>query len=226
MTKRIAVAAGATFVVGVLLVLLLTMLLSTSATDESVQSVPSPSGSNASPSGSPSPALVSNSPTPSAAGGAAASSAEPSDGSSSSRVKPRPTLGSSATAVADLPVDETLVSDVIVVDTVCGMRKETILGYAGGFDGASVDTEMLRDGVVTLSDQIQTWRQVAGTDDRIELALWYAEETEVLWRKAQVALDKLNESRADRLLMRAERRLTALDATGVSELCPTESDAP
>ena len=127
----------------------------------------------------------------------------------------------SAESFEELPVDEEIVSRMIVEDTVCGLDGDSVRVLVGAEDGAEPDVDLLRDAVITLGDQIELWRQSEDLDPRINTAIKKADNALIHWRKAVGFSDKGLTSRVSSELAKAEAQLVAMDRSAATDLCPS-----
>ena len=133
------------------------------------------------------------------------------------RSEPIPT----AESFEDLPVDEDIVSRELVEGTVCGLDSSSVRVLVGSEDGGETDLDLLRDAVITLSDQIELWKQSDDLDPRIAAAIRHAERINVHWRKALGYNDAGEKAKVKVQLARAEAQMTAMDKAAATQLCPS-----
>jgi hypothetical protein len=174
------------------------------------------------------PAVAAGSPSPSPTaedGGAASTAGSAAPGESSKAAAAVATTSKKVAKVEsfdDLPVDENVVSRELVEDAVCSMTSDSVEVLVGTRPDKSPDFDTLRDAAITLSDQIEFWRQSENLDPRINAAIRHADRTLIHWRKAVGYRDAGEKAKANDELALADKDLAEIDRAAATELCPTD----
>jgi len=102
------------------------------------------------------------------------------------------------------------------------MTSDSVEVLVGTSPKKSPDFDTLRDAAITLSDQIEFWRQSEDLDPRINAAIRRAERTLIHWRKAVGYRDAGKTVKANDELALADEDLAAIDRAAATDLCPTD----